>query len=782
MTGNSYGERIRVRGLVQGVGFRPTVWHLAGETGLDGSVWNDAEGVMIEVWGNPGQIGRFIERLQAEAPPLSVIESITRTPAAGDAPAPGFSIVESRAGEVRTGVVADAATCEACLREVNDPGDRRYRYPFTNCTHCGPRLSIVRSIPYDRATTSMAVFPLCDFCQSEYRDPGNRRFHAQPNACPDCGPRVWLEDADGPMPAIGERDAIEEAIELLRQGAILAIKGIGGIHLACDAGNPEAVNGLRARKRRYHKAFALMARDPAMIELYAELGEQERKLLKSRMAPILILPMAGGGRLAPGIAPGQNTLGFMLPYTPLHHLLMKGLDRPIVLTSGNRSDEPQVIDNGVAREQLQGIADYWLLHDRDIVNRLDDSVIKVMDGAPRMLRRARGYAPAPIALPPGFEAAPQVLAFGAELKNTFCLLKGGRAILSQHMGDLEDAATNRDYRHNLALYRSLYDHRPEVLAVDAHPNYLSTQWGRQQAEETGAPLEVVQHHHAHIAGCMADNGIPLDGGEVLGVALDGLGFGDDGALWGGEFLIADYRGYRRAGWMQPVPMIGGARAVYEPWRNTYAHLVQAFGWAEVRDSYGSLELVGFLDQKPLSNLDAMVERNINCPIASSCGRLFDAVAAALGICRERVSHEGQAAMEMEAMTDPRAVSLCDSPYPCRTDEEDGRLVIGWNPLWRGILDDLAAGATPADISARFHAGLVKVLVEAVVRLGGRHGLDTLVLSGGVFQNRILLEGVSDGARRNGLQVFSPVQTPANDGGVSLGQAVIAAARMIPSGS
>jgi hydrogenase maturation protein HypF len=774
------GECIRVTGSVQGVGFRPTVWRLAHECGIVGRVWNDAEGVLIHAWGSPESLENLVQRLQAEPPPLSRIERIVRT-ALGDAEeAPGeFQIVGSREGEIRTGVAADAATCPECLSEVLDPANRRYRYPFTNCTHCGPRLSIVRAIPYDRVNTSMTAFPMCPQCRAEYEDPSDRRFHAQPNACGVCGPRVWLVDAAGKaLPADEGRDAIETAARLIRRGDILAIKGIGGIHLACDAGNEAAVDSLRARKHRYHKALALMARDIEMVARFAEVSETEAALLRDRAAPIVVLN-AAGEPLAAGVAPGQNTLGFMLPYTPLHHLLMQDMTRPLVLTSGNRSDEPQTIDNEDARRRLERIADYYLLHDRDIVNRLDDSVLRVAAGKPRFLRRARGYAPQQILLPEVFAEAGSILAMGGELKNTFCLLKEGRAILSQHIGDLEDALTLGDYRHNLDLYRRLFDHRPACIVVDEHPDYLSTRLGREQAQAGGLRLMEVQHHHAHVASCLAERGMPLDTRPVLGIVLDGLGFGEDGTFWGGEFLLADYAGFRRIARFQPVPMPGGSRAMHEPWRNTWAHLSCAFGWEQVRHRYPDLDIVRFLETRPLDTLQTMVEKGLNSPMASSCGRLFDAVAAAIGVCRERVSHEGQAAIELESLAAPGFREQAQRGYP-HDVREGGIRTLGWCRLWEALLEDLRQKAEPATIAARFHQGLAQAIVGTAGELCHQYHLDTVVLGGGVFQNRLLLEGVSESLRKAGLDVLSPVSLPAHDGGLSLGQAAIAAARLICS--
>ncbi len=774
------GFAVRIRGLVQGVGFRPSVWRLARDLGLAGEVRNDGDGVLVRAWGPADALQGLLDRLPREAPPLSRIDRIEVAPLDQAAERADFIIVESAGGAVRTGVVPDAATCPACLSEVMDRGDRRYRYPFANCTHCGPRLSILRAIPYDRANTSMAAFPLCADCAAEYGSPADRRFHAQPNACAVCGPRLWLEDEEGaPLRDPDGRDAISHARDLIAAGAIVAVKGIGGFHLACDAANEAAVARLRQRKRRFDKPFALLARDLAMVRDYARLSETEAALLRSAAAPIVVLDrLESAAPLAAGIAPGQNGLGFMLPYTPLHHLLAQGLARPIVLTSGNRSEEPQTCDNRDARARLAGIADAWLLHDRENVNRLDDSVARVAGGVPRLLRRARGYAPAPLPLPPGFEAAPAVLAMGGELKNSFCLLKDGQAILSPHIGDLEDPLTHADYRRSLDLFRALFEFRPDLVAVDRHPQYHATEWGRRLAEEEAVPLAEVQHHHAHLAACLAEHGRPLNGGPVLGVILDGLGYGAGEDLWGGEFLLGDYLGFQRLANFAPVALLGGAKAMREPWRNTYAHLRQFLGWEEVERRWPDLPIVRFLAKKPRHTLDRMIERGINAPPASSAGRLFDAVAAALGLCRAQASFEGQAAIELEALAETAASER--RAYGFATGGSDG-VELGWAPLWEALLDDLAAGVAPARIAARFHNGLIDALARTAAGLAASRGVTSAVLSGGVFQNRILLEGVTAGLEARGLQVLSPVQVPANDGGLSLGQACVSAARRLRDG-
>ncbi len=629
-----------MRGRVQGVGFRPTVWRFAQEFELCGEVSNDAAGVRIIVGGAAASIESFIERLRHDPPPLSRIETIETRAFAGVL-SDGFRILPSSGGVVDTQIAPDAAICAACAAEIEDADSRRFRYAFTNCTHCGPRLTIIGGIPYDRARTTMAVFAMCESCRAEYADPGDRRFHAQPIACPVCGPKLSLVRLDGEALDCAEVDAIETAGRLIEQGEIVAIKGLGGYQLACDATNADAVARLRTRKQREAKPFALMAGDLSMIRRYCVVDEEEAKALAGAAAPIVLLRVKGAQRLAAAVAPGVKTLGFMLPTTPLHHLLLRQVVRPLVMTSGNISNEPQVTSDAEAPKRLAPIAAYALTHDREIANRVDDSVARFMDGAPRLLRRARGHAPAPIMLPAEFAAAPPLLALGGQLKATFCLLKNGAAILSQHQGDLEDVATFDDYRKNLRLFAKLFDHEPKALVCDMHPEYLSTKLARQWSEETSALLET-QHHHAHVASCLAENSYPLDAPPVLGVVLDGLGFGDDGEIWGGEFLFADYRSYRRLGALKPAPMLGGARAVREPWRNLYAHIATAFGWENFAAEHRALEICDYLAAKPRATLDAMIGRGVNAPLASSCGRLFDAFAALLGLCRDRQDYEGQA--------------------------------------------------------------------------------------------------------------------------------------------
>jgi hydrogenase maturation protein HypF len=763
------GKAIRARGVVQGVGFRPAIWHLGRQYRLTGSVWNDGEGVMIHAFGAEQDLASFVEQIPLRLPPLARLDSLEVEDLAGIAPCE-FQIVASRSHGIDTPISADAATCPDCLAEIADPRNRRYRYPFTNCTHCGPRLSIVKNVPYDRCNTSMAEFPMCPNCQQEYADPADRRFHAQANCCPACGPKLWLEDKCGQI--LAADDPICRAAELIRQGYIVAIKGLGGFHLACDASNADAVDRLRQVKRRYAKPFALMARDAAMVSRYASVSPQELTALQECAAPIVLL-QAGGEALAAGVAPGDDKLGFMLPYTPLHSLLMQELDAPIVLTSGNIRDEPQCTDNADAREKLAGIADYWLLHDRDIVNRLDDSVLRLMDGRMRMLRRGRGYSPEALRLPPGFAESGNILAMGAELKNSFCLLKNGRAIVSQHIGDLENAAVQQDYRQSIDLYRQLNAFRPVKIGVDKHPGYLSTQYGQILAATEAVELVGVQHHHAHLAACLAEHGIGLDEPPVLAAIFDGLGMGEDGELWGGEFLLGDYRRYTRLGHFQPIALPGAAQSMREPWRNTYAQLRHYFDWQVLQRDYADLDIIQLLAGKPLATLDTMLNKNLNSPPSSSCGRWFDAFAAALGLHAERVDYEGQAAIALEVLAAPVLIAEQTYPQAWAIARDTSRVVLHWMGLWQAVLGDLKRGIDKARIAAHIHHSLAAATVDVLHGLSSQTGANSIVLSGGVFQNRLLLEAVSEQLRQRGKTVLAPQRYPMNDGGLALGQAVIA---------
>lgn len=761
---------IRVTGLVQGVGFRPNVWRLAQVCHIAGTVRNDSSGVLIEAWGSDAALADFQQQLRSDIPPLARIDSIQTSVLEAACPHDDFRIIASESGEIHTGVVADAAMCPACRADIFDASNRRYRYPFTNCTHCGPRLSIVRTIPYDRANTSMADFAQCPDCLREYTDPADRRFHAQPNACPMCGPRVWLEDmaGQGIAPTAVERDCIDTASRLLREGRIIALMGLGGVHLVCDATNESSVAELRRRKHRYQKPLALMARDIDAIRPYCRVDEAEAMLLQSKHAPIVLLERRVGGEMP--------TIGFMLPYTPLHALLLESWDTPLVATSANLSEEPQCITVEETRQRMQGIADYLLLHNRPIVNRVDDSVTRILAGKPRLLRRARGYAPESLTLPSGFADAPPLLAMGGELKNTVALLRDGQAILSQHLGNLEDARTWREYTHTLQLYRDLFQHEPQALVVDKHPGYRSTQLGQQWAREHGLPLIEVQHHHAHVAACMAENGWSVDGGKVLGIVLDGLGYGEDGTLWGGEFLLADYSDYERVGHFKPVAMPGGTQAILQPWRNTWAHL-QTLGWSDVSTCFADLELIQYLQQQPLATLETLLTQGLNSPLSSSCGRLFDAVAAALNCSRDTISYEGQAALELEALT-PTCLLNIVSAYPFGLEKNaTGCWEIDPAPLWFALLKDLQTGYCREAIAAQFHQGLIHSISALAQRLWVEYpAIQAVALSGGVFQNAILFNGISQRLQGLGRRVLTHQHVPSNDGGIALGQVVIGTMR------
>jgi len=788
---NLVAKVVRVRGIVQGVGFRPTVWHLAQNNQLVGDVCNDGEGVLIRIVGTAQHVDNFLQRLPHEVPRLSHVESIEVQPLSSAIHFRSFDIIHSRLTSNHTQVTADAALCETCRTESLTPGARRFYYPFTNCTFCGPRFSIIHGVPYDRENTTMAAFRLCAACADEYNTPSDRRFHAQPIACPVCGPKIWLEYAghQGSFYA-DSKTIIEQAVTALKQGKILAIRGLGGFHLACDATNEQVVNALRAKKRRNAKPFALMAPDLATIENYCIASAEERELLQSPEAPIVLLAAKHPGKLPASISPDTRLLGFMLPYTPLHLLLMLEFDGPLVMTSGNLSDEPQIVELDRARASLADIADIFLLHDRDIANRIDDSVVRVAAGKPLMLRRARGYAPRSIKLPAGFDQAPELLAFGGELKATFCLLKDGAAILSQHQGDLEDAATFDDYEKNLGLYQQLFNHHPVGFAADRHPEYLSTKLAQTLAQEHKLPLFTVQHHHAHIAACLAENGIALDAEPVLGIALDGLGYGEDHSLWGGEFLFADYRTSQRLAGFSPVAMIGGAQAIKEPWRNTYAHLIHSLGWQAFSDNFGDTDLHHYLNSKPLAVLDKMLLKKISAPLASSCGRLFDAVAAALNLCRDYAHFEGQGAIALESLVDQALLQdLLHHPnsayaFQLLSDNTAAELLrLDATPLWRALLLDIKQKTHPSVIATQFHAGLARGLHATVnqlshtLKIQGR-GFDSVALSGGCFQNKVLLEACITLLQQSGYHCLWHSQVPANDGGLALGQAAIAAAHYL----
>jgi hydrogenase maturation protein HypF len=749
---------IRVEGIVQGVGFRPFVYSLAAGLGLGGLVGNDVDGVFAEVEGSADAVAKFLALLETQAPPLARIDRVSTTslPLTGCA---DFVISPSQpGGERRALISADRATCADCLRELADPADRRYRYPFINCTNCGPRFTIVRDVPYDRPLTTMSGFAMCAQCAAEYHDPANRRFHAQPVCCAACGPRLALLAADG-APLSGS-DPLASAAGLLRSGQIVAVKGLGGYHLAVEAGNEHATAALRARKHREDKPFALMVPDLATARMLCAVDETAARLLSSARRPIVLLPrLADADRhVAPAVAPGNRQLGLMLPCTPLHHLLLEAAARPIVATSGNVSDEPIAFRDEDALEKLAGIADAFLLHDRPIHIRTDDSVVRARRGRETVIRRSGGYAPEPLAVSFGFQRP--VLACGAELKNTFCLAKGNRAFVSQHIGDLENAETLRSFIEGIEHFQRLFDAEPELVAHDLHPDYLSTKYatGLVAVELIG-----VQHHHAHIAACLADNG---EAGPVIGVAFDGTGYGTDGTIWGGEFLIADLAGYERAAFLNPVPMPGGAAAIRQPWRMAAAYLAASYpggipeGLAVARrnDRYWPAVL-------------AMADRHINSPLTSSAGRMFDAVAALAGV-RDQVNYEGQAAIELEQLADTRE----RGSYLAAIASRDGQLRVRGADLIGSAAEDLVAGVAPALVAARFHNGVARSIVRVCVKLREQTGLTTVALSGGVFQNQLLTGRVVTWLADSGFSVMLHSRVPCNDGGISLGQAAVAGAR------
>ena len=778
-------RHIEVSGIVQGVGFRPYVYRLATGRNLAGMIRNTPAGVTIEIQGPAQTVQDFVERLPAEAPPLARITSFTvhEVPCNGER---DFRIVHSREGEeVRTLISPDVAICPDCLRELFDPNDRRYRYPFINCTNCGPRFTIVRDIPYDRPSTSMAVFPMCPECQSEYENPLDRRFHAQPNACWKCGPSVELWDKSGRR--IECRDPIAEAAAGLHAGLVVAVKGLGGFHLAVDATIPAAVALLRQRKRRVEKPFAVMVPDLQAAREFCDLDEIAATALQSVQRPIVLLPKKTPGILPHEVAPFNRYLGIFLPYTPLHYLLLnEGKFQALVMTSGNLAEEPIAIGNQEAVTRLGSLADHFLVHNRDILLRCDDSVVRInarigaRTSAPtsaatvRQLRRSRGFVPVPVFLK---SEQPSVLAAGGELKNTICLTKGNHAFLSQHIGDLENVESFKFFNEAIEHLERILEIRPEVIAYDLHPDYFSTKWALQQA---ASPLIGVQHHHAHIASCMAENHLE---GKVIGFALDGTGYGTDGHIWGGEVLIADYLGFERAAHFEYVPLPGGAAAIREPWRMAVSYLAHHFG----REFLAlPIPFVRQLDPAKTDLLLQIIDRNLNSPLTSSCGRLFDAIAALVGI-RRQINYEAQAAIELEMAID----SAEEIPgYPLELMPDGDHWIIGTRRLFEAVINDLQKNdlqkndlpenalqktAAAAVISRRFHQGLVDGFTQIARKIRDRCGMTRVCLSGGSFHNLYLSQHLESRLLASGFEVFTHHEVPAGDGGLSLGQAMIAAA-------
>ena len=745
-------QRIIIEGIVQGVGFRPFIYQLAGRFGLAGSVCNDSRGVTIEVEGEASVLPRFIAAISSEKPPLSVIQSVVAQtlPVQGTAE---FKILQSSQDQNRRAQISpDTFVCDDCLQELFDSNDRRFRYPFINCTNCGPRYTIVTGIPYDRALTTMADFPLCDDCRAEYDDPASRRFHAQPNACPVCGPQLQLLDAEGRSMAVD--DPLSEALRRLREGQILAIKGLGGYHLAVDAGNQQAVLELRRRKQRDEKPFAVMARDLERVQRLALVSADEARLLQGVERPIVLLQKRPDHGLAAGIAPANRYLGVMLPYTPLHHLLLQEDFAALVMTSANLSDEPIAFEDDDVRRRLASVADAFLSHNRRIHTRTDDSIARVMADRPLLLRRSRGFVPRAVGLPGGSRP---VLAVGGELKNTVCLTRGDRAFLSQHIGDLKNLEVYDSFRQTIHHLQSILAIRPKLVAHDLHPDYDSTRFA---LEESGLPGVAVQHHHAHLASCLAEHGVEA---PAIGIIFDGIGYGTDGHIWGGEFLVGDLRSCERVGHFRYQPMPGGDLATREPWRMALSYLQTAYPELPV-DS----PAFNNIPSAELRLVGQAAARGINAPLTSSCGRLFDAVAALLGL-RQRASYEGQAALELEMCADRHA----SQPLPYELVNEDHQLIFDPTPLVRTIFEQQRTGASPAMLAGQFHASLAAMVLEVCEELRSRTALQRVVLSGGVFQNCLLTEMTLAHLEGSGFEVLTHSLVPPNDGGLAFGQAAVA---------
>ena len=780
------GTKIHITGIVQGVGFRPFVYNQATRQGLTGWVCNTSAGVDIEVNGEPLEITSFIQSLKADFPPLARIDSFEYHQIPPN-PYKNFEIIQSmEVSDAFQPISPDIGICQDCLNELFDPDNRRYRYPFINCTNCGPRLTIIEEIPYDRPNTTMKDFTLCPECKSEYSNPTDRRFHAQPIACPICGPQVWVElsgkkeGSEKRLVAKGD-DAIIAVQKLLVKGMIVAIKGLGGFHLACDATNPKAVAELRKRKLRVDKPFALMMPDTASVTAHCIVNEAELELLKSRESPIVIFKRKETSTIARDVSPHQNTLGVMLPYTPLHYLLFSASNQnnrfrnhkrpshvpPLVMTSGNLSEEPIAIHNNEARERLSSLADAFLLHDRPIRTRCDDSVIRGYHGVTFPLRRSRGYTPFPVYLN---SKSPQVLATGGELKNTFCIVRDRYAFLSHHIGDMENIETYDSYVDSVSHYESLFRFKPEAIAYDLHPNYLTTRYAIERAEGEGLPAFGIQHHHAHIASCMAENSLSFEH-PVIGVAFDGTGYGEDGAIWGGEFMLANYYNYERVCHLKYIPLPGGDASIRKPARIALAYL-----WSSKFDWEPAYHPVSALCAEELHILKSQLELKINTPLTSSMGRFFDAVASIVGI-RQKVSYEAQAAIEFEALADPHEIGEYNLSLVPNEKTEHPSYIVDTIPLIGELLEDIYNGTTVDKISARFHNSIASMVGNVCNVLRRDFGTQDVVLSGGVWQNMTLLQLTSKVLLSNNFKVYTHRQVPTNDGGLSLGQAIIAIARM-----
>ena len=753
-------KTIEISGIVQGVGFRPFVYRLANQCTLSGFIANTPAGVTIEIEGSPERIEEFLTRLPQEIPPLARLSALNAREIDPQLEST-FRILSTRLDQPASALISpDIAVCDDCLREMSNPRDRRFRYPFINCTNCGPRFTIIRDIPYDRACTSMNAFKMCAACQSEYDDPADRRFHAQPNACWDCGPQLQLLSADGNLIDIAE--PIREAARLLQQGSIVAIKGLGGFHLACNAKNTAAVELLRARKHRIEKPFAIMVPHLDFAQKLCHVDELSAKQLRSIQRPIVLLPARPDADLPAGIAPANRFLGVFLPYTPLHHLLFTiGKFEALVMTSGNLSEEPLAIENQEAVQRLHGIADAFLIHNREILRRCDDSVMRISAGVPQQLRRARGFVPVPVAIET--ESQP-ILAVGGELKNTICVIRGAEAFLSQHIGDLENLESYKFFNEAVAHLHRILEVQPTIIAHDLHPDYFSTKWA---LEREGVERVPVQHHHAHIAACMAEN--HLDG-QVIGIALDGTGYGTDDAIWGGEILVANYDGFERAAHLQYVPLPGGAAAIHEPWRMAVSYLARNFGNELL--SLG-IPFVKEIDQRKLLLVLQMMQREIHSPRSSSCGRLFDAVAALIGL-RGTVTYEAQAAIELEMAAHE---STDEGAYPFDLLKEGSLWKIGTHSLFDWLIADIRKQAGIPDMARRFHHGVALVLADVAAKIRDERSLNRVCLSGGCFQNVLLFEFLLHALRQQNFEVHFHTEVPTGDGGLSLGQALVAAHRI-----
>ncbi|MDD4239050.1 MAG: carbamoyltransferase HypF [Desulfotomaculaceae bacterium] len=747
--GNLSRRIIEIKGIVQGVGFRPFIFQIAKRYGLHGWVLNTSGGVLIEVEGEEESLHAFLDDLTMQLPPLARIETISVI----EAEAAGYQDFKIRQSQAQLGeyisISPDVGTCAGCQRELMDITDHRYGYPFINCTNCGPRFSIITDIPYDRQYTSMQHFQMCDTCAQEYEDPDDRRFHAQPNACAQCGP--LLNFIGGTPLQVINGDVIKLTVHALQEGKIVAVKGLGGFHLACDAADETAVTKLRLRKHRYGKAMAVMMKDLEQLARYCELSAAEEKLLMSPRRPIVILQQRKGAKLAPSVTQGLPTLGVMLPYTPLHFLLLANYQQPLVMTSGNISEEPLVSSNVEALEKLGGIADCFLMHNRDVINKIDDSLTRVIASREAVIRRARGYAPEPMLLP---EQLPEILGCGPEQKNTFCLTRDNHAFVSQHIGDLDNLPTLEYYERMIAFYKQIFRINPRIVAYDLHPAYLSTQYAKSIGN---VQLLGVQHHHAHIVSCMLENGIT---DQVIGIACDGTGFGTDGNLWGGEFLLADYRSFTRLGHFKYVRMPGGEKAIKEPYRMAYGYLYSLFG----KGANAFPKYIESIEADELLLMEQQMYKHLYAPLTSSCARLFDAVSAIINIARI-ARYEGEAAIRLESIIDERVIDYYDFDLQ--------EYILNPAPILQGVYDDLENDIAPSTIAAKFHNTLTNAITKVCREISNLTGVKKVCLSGGVFQNAYLLKGLVKHLTKEGFRVFWQQKVPANDGGISLGQVMIA---------